>query len=370
MAIRRRIFFDLHSWAGLKVSLFMFFIAFTGTLAVFAHDIDWLITPEMRVDVADSRVSFGELLDAARTRYPDWTPFYLSEPFEPWFASELIALTPDGERRRIYLDPYRGEVTGDVNWFNAHRILRETHRHLMLPAKIGVPVVSLLAIPLMISIITSFWIYKRWWKGFFKRPRSGRRRRFWGDLHRLTGVWSFAFLFIIALTSLWYLVESLGGHAPPAANMPGGDAERPPAEINGAQLDAMIEKAQHHFPGLDIDNIRFPLNHGQAVALLGQTDVMLVRPRANAIAFDAADGEEVHRNYAGDLSIHQRISEAADPLHFGTFGGLTTRLLWFIFGLGMSALSLTGIYLYGLRLVNSDAPHRAERMARKFPATA
>jgi len=277
LAIRRRIFFDLHSWAGLKLSLFMFFIAFTGTLAVLAHDIDWLITPEMRVEMADSRVGFGDMLDAARARYPDWTPFYLYEPFEPWFASELIALTPDEERRRIYIDPYRGEVTGDVQWFSAHRILRETHRHLMLPAKIGVPIVSLLAIPLLISIITSFWIYKRWWKGFFKKPRPGRKRRFWGDLHRLTGVWSFAFLFIIALTSAWYLVESLGGRAPPAAELPRGDSEQPPAAVTGAQLDAMIAKAQQQYPELDIDNIRFPLNHGQPVVLHGQTDAVLVR---------------------------------------------------------------------------------------------
>lgn len=363
MAIRRRVLFDLHSWAGLKFSLFMFFIAFSGTLAVFAHDIDWLITPEMRVEMADSRASFGDMFEAARTRYPDWTPFYLSEPFEPWFAAELIAFTPDKERRRIYIDPYRGEVTGDVQWFSAHRILRETHRHLMLPTKIGVPIVSLLAIPLLISSITSFWIYKRWWRGFFKKPRSGRKRRFWGDLHRLTGVWSLAFLFIIALTSLWYLVESLGGHAPPAAEMPRGDSDRPPPQITGADLDAMIEQAQESYPGLAVDNIRFPLNHGQPVALLGQTDVVLVRPRANAIAFDPVDGEEIHRHYAGDLNIHQRISEAADPLHFGTFGGLTTRILWFIFGLGMSALSLTGVYLYGLRVVNSEAPHRADRKA-------
>jgi len=118
----------------------------------------------------------------------------------------------------------------------------------------------------------------------------------------------------------------------------------------------MIEQARESYPGLEIDNIRFPLKHGQPVALLGQTDVLLVRPRDNAIAFDPADGEEVHRHYAGDLNIHQRISEAADPLHFGTFGGLTTRILWFIFGLGMSALSLTGVYLYGLRVVNSDVP--------------
>jgi uncharacterized iron-regulated membrane protein len=361
--IRRRIFFDLHSWAGLKLSVFMFFISLTGTLAVFAHEIDWLITPELRVETAPERVSYGRMLASARARYPDWTFFYLSEPIEPWFAAELVAFTPQDERRRIYIDPYSGEITGDVDWFNAHRILRETHRNLMLPPAIGVPIVSLLAIPLLISVVTSFWIYKRWWKGFFKKPRSGRKRRFWGDIHRLTGLWSLAFLFIIAITSLWYLVESLGGRAPPAADIPRGDPERAPIEVSGDDLDRMFEHALRAYPELDVERVLLPLNHGQPVALLGQTGAILVRPRANAIAFDPASGDEVHRHHARQLDVHQRISEAADPLHFGTFGGLATRVLWFVFGVGMCALSLTGVYLYGLRIAASSQRRSAREGA-------
>lgn len=354
----RRTWFNLHSWAGLKVSVFMFFISITGTLAVFAHDIDWLLTPELRVSVGDQRASHGTLIDAAREAYPDWTLFYLFEPFEAWFAAELLAFTPDGERRRIYLDPYRGTVQGDVNWFNAHRILRETHRHLMLPTRIGVPIVSLLALPLLISAVSSMWIYKRWWTGFFKRPRGNRKRRFWGDIHRLTGVWSLAFIFIIALTSVWYLVESLGGNAPPAASLPRGNPEIPAPEVDGTTLDAMIQQARTSFPELRIKQIILPRNQGQPVALLGQAEAWLVRPRANAVAFEPTSAVEVHRHAATQLSLHQRISEAADPLHFGTFGGLSTRILWFIFGLGMSALSLTGVYLYGLRLSGKKAAKR------------
>lgn len=347
----RRQWFNLHSWAGLKLSVFMFFISITGTLAVLAPEIDWMLSPELRVAPGDERASRGELLQAARDRYPEWTLLYLSEPVEPWFAAEMIALTPDGERRRIYLDPYRGEVRGDVAWFNAHRVLRETHRHLMLPVRIGVPLVCLLAIPLLISAVSSLWVYKRWWTGFFKRPRPERRRRFWGDLHRLTGVWSLAFIVVIGLTSVWYLVESLGGAAPPAASMPAGDPDRPVPVVDGAMLDRMIETAGDKFPQLRIERIMLPTKAGQPVALLGQADALLVRPRANAIAFDAESGVEVHRHYGTELSLHQRIGEAADPLHFGNFGGLATRILWFVFGLAMSALSLTGVYLYGLRAV-------------------
>jgi uncharacterized iron-regulated membrane protein len=59
------------------------------------------------------------------------------------------------------------------------------------------------------------------------------------------------------------------------------------------------------------------------------------------------------------MDIHQRISEMADPLHFGTFGGWPVRWLWFVSGVLLTTLSVTGVYLYGLRV--SDALRSAAR---------
>jgi uncharacterized iron-regulated membrane protein len=53
----------------------------------------------------------------------------------------------------------------------------------------------------------------------------------------------------------------------------------------------------------------------------------------------------------------------ADPLHFGSFGDWPVRLLWFLFGAAMTALSFTGVYLYGLRV--SDAARSALRRRRR-----
>ena len=75
----------------------------------------------------------------------------------------------------------------------------------------------------------------------------------------------------------------------------------------------------------------------------------LVRDRANALAFDA-EGHLVARVDAGQLTVHQRISEMADPLHFGYFGGYWTKIPWFLFGLMMTGLSVSGIAIYGLRV--------------------
>src|SRR5690606_31335362 len=163
---------------------------------------------------------------------------------------------------------------------------------------------------------------RKWWRGFFTRPRRERSRRFWGDLHRLAGVWSLWFVLLMAASGTWYLVESLGGNAPPAARLPAGEPGTAPPLVTGEALDRMIAHARTTWPALDIQQVRFPSRAGQPLILMGEADPWLVRVRANAIAFDAVTGEEIHRHNGSELGLHQRISEAADPLHFGNFGGL------------------------------------------------
>ena len=71
--------------------------------------------------------------------------------------------------------------------------------------------VSLLGLPLLASLITGLVVYKRFWKGFFKptlRFRHGARI-FWGDFHRLSGIWSIWFIAVISITGIWFLIEAI-----------------------------------------------------------------------------------------------------------------------------------------------------------------
>lgn len=356
----RRFWFDLHSWVGLKLSLFMAFVCLTGTLAVFAHEIDWLLHAQMRVTPRETRASWGEMVDAVQRAYPERRIAYLAVPHASRFAAKAATTTPEGRNRYVWVDPYTGRVTGDTHWFGAHRFLRNAHRHLMMPVRIGVPLVSLLAIPLLLSLVSSLFIYKRWWRGFLAWPRPERRRRLWGDAHRLLGVWSLWFVLLIALTGLWYLVESLGGEAAPLPEIPRPRAEAPApvAASDPAAIDRAVAEAERRWPGLAVATV-YPSADGAGLQLDGQAQAWLVRPRANAIGFDLRSGEVLGLRDGRALDLHQRISEMADPLHFGSFGGWPVRLAWFLFGAALTALSVTGVYLYGLRA--ADALRSAAR---------
>jgi len=345
----RSLWWMVHSWIGLKLSIFLTFILATGTFAVFAHEIDWLATPAMRVSPRSEPVaSWGAWAQAAARAAPDARLQTLYAPIDPWFTVEAWVSRGKGAPERVYVDPWRAEVTGTHGWANVHRFLRQEHRHLMLPTKIGIPIVCSLALLLAVSLVSGIVTYKKWWRGFFRAPRGGDGRRMTGDLHRLMGLWSLWFVALITLTGLWYLVETLGGNAK-VPKLPEVAAGPMPT---GVALDRLVAIARRADPALDIREIRFMPDNG--VIFLGQSSAWLVRDRANAVAVDPATSRVVAQLDGRTLSAHQRISEMADPLHFGTFGGLWTKVIWFLFGALLTAMAVTGTMIYAMRLARSS----------------
>ena len=94
----------------------------------------------------------------------------------------------------------------------------------------------------------------------------------------------------------------------------------------------------------------FPQKSGEAVIFQGQASAILVHNRANLISFDPISGEVLTLNHGKQLSVYARISEADDHLHFGTFAGMLSKVIYFIFGVILNALAVTGTYIFGMRV--------------------
>ena len=356
--VKRRLWWIVHSWVGLKLSLFLVWVLLTGTFAVFAVEMDWLARPALRVQPqAAPHVSWGTMAAAATAALPEGRVDVIYAPPHAWFAAEAIARVDAKERRRIYINPYDGRVQGVAGWMSFQRFFREMHRHLLLPARFGIPLVSSLSILLLLSIITGLVTYKKFWRGFFRWPEGGSARRLTGDLHRFGGLWSLWFTVVITLTGVWYLVESLGGNAPvpPPPRMAG----RAQMHLDARRIDELVAIARSAYPNLQIRQLRLPAGD-RPLGVFGQADATVVRDRVNGVWIDPATGKVLGIVKGEALSVHQRISEMADPLHFGTWGGMTTKIVWFVFGLAMTALAVTGIVIYSVRLKKAYAAERTQ----------
>lgn len=357
-----RLWFLVHSWIGLKLSLFISFILITGTIAVFSHEIDWLLRPEMRASTAvpEQEVAWGAAYDSLREVYPEANLISLDRYHNDGFALSATIITEWRENSYLWFDPVDGSFLGPTSFYGVQRFFRNVHRHLMLPINIGVPVVTALALPLIISLVAGFVVYKKFWRGFFRWPRFHKKPRIWlGDLHRLTGLWTSWFIALIALTSVFYFAEEMGLRGSPFPRPEAMQERRSalPDGFDGAALERAIAVARRELPELQIRRILFPGNSNGAMAIQGDNTALLVRPRANAVYVDPANQQFAGKYTGEQLDFYTRISEAADPLHFGYFGGFVTQLIWFLLGAAMSGLTITGVMIYARRLTASEASH-------------
>ncbi len=357
-----RIWWTVHQWVGLKLSLFMAFIMFTGTLAVVSHEIDWLLQPSLRVapTSAQGPVQWAAIAQNAADHPGVAEVWSMEAPTASAFAVKVTVKDAGGNLFYLHAHPATGAIQGEGPWVGAQRVLRNMHRHLNLPTKIGVPIVAFLGFLLLVSLVTSLVVYKKWWRGFTKPLRNRDARTWWGDFHRLAGVWSLWFVALIALTSVWYFVESLGLDAPPPPRV----KLEAPIKPGPQGLEPAFAAARKAYPRLEVRRVLLPGEESPVLQLHGDYEAVLVRSRANTVWVDPATSEVLLKTDGRDMGVHQRISEMADPLHFGDFGGYWTKVPWFLFGLLLTGLSLSGAAIYSLRIARERGGEA--RMAQAF----
>lgn len=344
----RPLAYRLHSLFGLKLSLLLAFICLTGTVATVAHEIEWLLQPQVRASEGTPR--WGKMWDAAQAAHPEgWIrgigPYDRSDA--EYFAKAATVALPDGREITVLVDPGTGRVSGEQRGVTFHSFMRGLHYYLFTPGDWGFYLVTASSFALLGSLISGLIVYKRFWKGFWRRPRLHRESRTWlGDLHRLGAVWALPFALIIAVTSIWYLLErdllSWESSAPSAAPL----RQRP----DGAVVDRWIATAQEAMPGLKVTGVSLPWSDGEPVVVQGQWRAWMVRERTNAAFIDPVSGNLLGLRLADQLPATERWVHTADPLHFGSFAGLGTKLLWVVLGVALTGLAATGAIINGKRL--------------------
>lgn len=347
--------FLIHSFLGLKLSLFLLFVMATGTIAVVSEEIEWLFDPKVRASGSLSDASWGDQYAAAQKAYPTYVITYASAGEGPYLASQFSATSPSGESRIIFVDPGTGKVAGESGWVTFGAIMRAMHYHLFTDVwgDWGFFAVTSLGFVMIVSLITGLLTYKKFWKGFAKLPRSRSGKRvFWGDFHKLAGLWSVLFVLLIGLTSIWYFAEHIlyrkgvAIETPQAVISDEALASLGPEAPQRLPLDQLISIAKEQMPGLRVKQIWFPYAPEEPLSIRGQASALLVRDRTNRVELNSYTGEVLQVLPAGKMGFLERWIHTADPLHFGDFGGLVSKMIWVLFGILLCVLSVSGASIY------------------------
>lgn len=351
--------FEIHAWLGLSFCLLLTVILLSGTLAVFRDEIDWLIYPQARVTPGPERVPIEQVLAAVRAAHPDMG-LIGQVPLQgagPRTALNIIAVSPKDGVRRIWVDPYRGIVQGTTPFMMPGYFIGQFHSFLMIPTW-GYVIVCSFSFFMLASLITGLVTYRKFWRGFFRWPRSRNLRTLMGDLHRLGGIWSIWFLVIMVLTSFFYFWIRVGE---PLLNFPKAVAEhhhpqiaddvldrmgpQPPATLS---LDVLMARVHAAFPDFDVSYVEMPGVHGGLVTFSGNTGEVF-GPNLSEVHVDPYSGAimESHLSRDGFTSAYIRV--LTDAFHFGDFAGLISKMIWFLFGVVTTGLSISGMIVFWRR---------------------
>ncbi len=348
MMLKKRNFFKIHSWIGIKLSILFFIVCFSGTIATISHELDWLLTPGIRVKPTQEQVSKNLMRDNIKAEYPNGEITYWMKPGASYLA-DIVYVEEKGLRKYVFLNPYTGEVQGDAQ-ITIQRYFRDLHYFLFIPFQVGHFIVLAFGFLLLVSLLTALVFYKNWYSKLFVLKTGKGSLVFFRSLHRSIGLWSIPFSLLFAITGIWYFIErsDIGGIRELIY------FDRPIVERNEEEwknltlmvdYDRAVQIAKEEIPGLEVEKIGPPSRPGSPLYVYGKNEVPLVRSRANRVYIDPISYDVLAVLNANDLNFATWLNDIADPLHFGYWGGLITKLIWFLMGLGISSLVLSGIWI-------------------------
>ncbi|WP_447746906.1 PepSY-associated TM helix domain-containing protein [Pseudomonas nicosulfuronedens] len=377
---RSRLWFLVHSWLALPIWFFVFLVCITGTLATVSQEIIWLVDPAVRANAPDGnaqRLGYDPVLAAVAQQQPQAAVHMLIAPSEAHFALMARVTYPDSSSATLYVNPYTGVIQGKSPLFDFRQFTRALHGWWLVPFTHGFSwgwyLVSLLGLPMLASLVTGLVVYKRFWRGFLKptlRLRQGARI-FWGDMHRLMGIWSIWFIAVISITGTWFLIQavlydnsiSISSEGVPTIIQPDsialGENGAAPPRIG---LDAAVLAAQQRIPGLQPTFFVLPTSAYDPVHIFGKAWYPLMLESALVNPYD---GSVASTRLLGDRSGLEFVTESMRPLHTGDFGGVWVKLIWFVFGLILSMMVLSGLMIWSKRTLIATAKELKQQKARE-----
>lgn len=353
----------IHSFVGLKLSLLMSIVLITGAIAVFAEELDWLFYEEVRVTPIGEKLNEGEVFDRMQAALPGvGLPSYVTANDRERTAGFATMSLPDGGFKKVWIDPYTGDIQGTTNFLTVGEFTAILHKNLFMPL-IGRALVNVFGVLCLIGLVTGLIAYPQFWRGFFKLPRwSAKRKVFWRDLHKFLGLWSLWFVLIIGVSGSWWFYQNplvrydlapqfLPTHTiDPALTQEDLDSlgKGIPTPLSSAQI---VDAVKAHDPNFDIHMLLPPEHNGMAYKVRGTKHDLLTSKWSVAYFVHPYTGEVIGERLTEDLSAISRVNYSMVPLHYGTFGydgwsDLLVKTIWFVFGMAMGLMSISGMIIY------------------------
>ncbi|MEM6651596.1 MAG: PepSY-associated TM helix domain-containing protein [Pseudomonadota bacterium] len=359
--------YDLHSWAGITLGLIVYIVCFSGSFALFDNEIKTWEDPALRVAVEETPIDMNDTFatwvqDQTGGAEAEFMRFDFPTTYAPYYYATVhwhdeTDTHLDAEQR---WDANTGETIA-IRGGGLSEWLLDFHRDFMWPdmlggRTVGRSLVGIVGIVLMLAILTGIIAHTKIREEAYAMRLKRSQRLKWQDSHKVVGLWGLPFYIMIAFTGAYLGIivivsQLIAGIAYK------GDVEAlveavlgPPSKPAGEQVQMIsldeLREMQHPESGKDPYMI-IMRNYGDAAA---EFDVFY--PAASRLTFsdviwiDGATGEPSAPNPFREETAAMRVSNAVTPLHYGTFGGIWLKFLYFALGMSLAVVTALGSMMW------------------------
>ncbi|MBN4007082.1 PepSY-associated TM helix domain-containing protein [Nostoc sp. LPT] len=357
----RHLTFVLHRILGFAIGLIAILVGLTGSLIVFQREINEFQLHQQfgAIFPKGDRFSLEVVLDIVKAAYVNQPEMALQRvyfPTKPDDFFNVVISIPGNDWVEVYVNPYTGAILGNSLHPNAVQhflqIVYQLHTSLKL-GDLGLQILGVVGLLMCIVVTTGIILWPGWRKlmAGFKIKWSAHPKRLNFDLHKVSGITTAIFLLLTFFTGFaWNLgdVDPLIRAITFSPSLP-ELLSVPLAGQSPLPLSQQIKTAQLALPDGALRSIDLTTDPKAPLRLRMKLPQEQLEYGMSNVYLDQYSGQVLRVENSLKASLGDKILNSFQPLHFGTFGGLPTRILYIFLGLAPLILFITGFVMWWYR---------------------
>jgi uncharacterized iron-regulated membrane protein len=351
-----------HSWAGVFLSVLLFLVCLSGTIAVFHFEFERWEQPHIQEMDSVTPATIEKAMDAFLTQNTEESHHL----FVVFPTSDIPRLVVENDHNAYFADEEGNLIEKESVSFT--EMLVDLHLYLNLPHSWGMIFVSALGAILCTLIVTGIVAHKRISRDAFKLRRGGNGQQNQIDLHNRFGLWASPFHTVIAITGVYFGLAMVVMTVVAELNY-GGDRQavtdqvftpdpiltpqvgKPEIGKAFAQMETLAPEKSPLF--LTVHEVGEP---EQFIEIYAKAPNRMIY--AESYRFDTKG------NYVGVAGYEfgewgKQLAWSVYRLHFGDFAGMVSKWLYFVLGVMMTMLCVSGMEIW---LAKKGHPSLATRL--------
>ncbi|MDF5709964.1 MAG: PepSY-associated TM helix domain-containing protein [Nostoc sp. S4] len=354
--------FRLHRYIGLAVGLIAIIIGLTGSLLVFHDEIsEFLLHRQIgTITPQGVRLPVEVILNQVKTAYtnqPDVTIDRIYISAKPNAPAVVVPRKQDTDFAELYVNPYNGAIIGNSQKIFSERffsVVYELH-YSLLAGKTGYAIAGIAALLMCILSITGILLWPGWRKllNGFKIKWNAHPKRVNFDIHKVAGIVTAIFIALTGFTGFCWNFSDFTNPIIYAVTFTNKSASEPVSKLipgkTPLQLTDQLETARATFPNAMLGTIYFPRKPEDALSIRFKLPQDDDENGQSYVYLDQYSGKVLRVDNILKIPLGDRVLNSFEPLHYGTFGGLPTRILYIFVGLAPLILFITGFVMWWYR---------------------